>query len=60
MSAPANTFLVLELETWPIRLKVPFSTTVVIDADLNQNDKGYRRLSDVLTKHSVPSRSRAI
>jgi hypothetical protein len=47
-SVPAHTFLVIELQTWPVHLTVPFQTNVVIDADLIPNDKGFAHLSNIL------------
>ena len=38
---------VLELKIWPVHFVVPFSTTVIVDADLSANDKNIKHLSDV-------------
>jgi hypothetical protein len=40
----------IELQTWPVQLTVPFSATAMIDADLSRNDKGYQHLSDILNE----------
>jgi hypothetical protein len=37
-----------ELRIWPVQYTEPFHTTVVVDADLSNNDKGYHHLSDIL------------
>jgi hypothetical protein len=47
-AVPAHTMMMIELRTWPVRFTAPFSTTVVVDGDLSQNNKGYKRLSDIL------------
>jgi hypothetical protein len=49
-AVPANTFLVIELRTWPVQYTVPFSTTVTVDADLSANDRGYQHLSDIINE----------
>jgi Aerolysin toxin len=47
-AVPADTFLDIELQTWPVHYTVPFNTTAIVDADLSANDKGYTLLSDIL------------
>jgi hypothetical protein len=49
-AVPAQTFLVIELQTWPVHYSITFNTTATIDADLSANDKGYKRLSDILSE----------
>jgi hypothetical protein len=44
---------VVQLRVWPIRYTAPFSTTVVVDADVSQNDKGFKSLSDVIPDPSA-------
>jgi hypothetical protein len=40
----------IELQTWPVHYTVPFDAVATIDADLSANDKGYKRLSDILNE----------
>ena len=49
-AVPPHTLLMIELQTWPVQLTVPFSATATIDADLSRNDKGYQHLSDILNE----------
>jgi hypothetical protein len=46
---PPQKAIAAVLRTWPVTYVVPFSATVTVDADLSSNDKGYRRLSDIIS-----------
>ena len=41
---------VVQIRAWPVKYTIPFRTTVVVDADLSQNDKGLKLLSDILPR----------
>lgn len=45
---PPYTKIVSELRLWPIRIAIPFRTVAVVDADVSQNDRGVRLVSEVL------------
>lgn len=44
---------VLELDVWPVQYTIPFSTTVVVDADLSLNDNGHYHLSGLFPNPST-------
>jgi len=44
---PAQSDIVGELRTWPVRYTIPFHTTATIDASLSANDKGLTTLSQI-------------
>jgi hypothetical protein len=52
----AKTALYARIAAWPLVYTVPFHTTVLVDADISQNDKGYSKLSDLVdtTKRTFP------
>ena len=45
-----HTFLVIELQVWPVHYTIPFSTNVIVDADLSPNDAKLQHLSDVMSE----------
>jgi hypothetical protein len=49
VSVPPHTSLVEELEVWAVHYDVPFTTNVVVDADLSVNDNNWAHLSDALS-----------
>lgn len=43
-----KTAMYVEVETWPVTYAATFHTNVVVDADLSDNDKGFKKLSDII------------
>lgn len=50
-----DSLTIAELRVWPIRLSIPFRTRVLIDADLSQNDRGLKLLSELFPADSSRS-----
>lgn len=47
-SVPPGKAAVVQIRAWTVQYTMPFSTTVIIDADLSANDKGLMHLSDIV------------
>ena len=47
-AVPPGKAAVVQLRAWAVQYAMPFSTTVLIDADLSTNDRGLTHLSDIV------------